>query len=86
MCPDPAFPAPAPLLSLLKPGSYVNHPTLTARFKPSWATREKSSSFYSLQRRANTPSQTHCGKVKQLKQSLSQPCASVDVDLGSGPV
>lgn len=71
----------------LKPGSSEDHPSLAARFKPSWATREQSSSFYSLQRRRNTPNQTHCGKVKQAKQSLSsQLCTTVDLDPGSGPV
>lgn len=65
----------------LKPGSYEDHPSLAARFKPSQATREQSSSFYGLQRRRSTPSQTHCAKVKQAKQSLSQPCTTVDVDL-----
>lgn len=83
MCPGPASAAPASLPFLLKPSSYMDHLSLAAKFKPSWTTREQSSSSYRLRRRTNTPSQTHSGKVKQ---SLSQPCTSVDVDPGSGPL
>lgn len=64
MCPGPASLAPALLAPSLKPGFYVDHPSLAARLKSSQATREQSSGIYALRRRTNTPSQSHGGKVK----------------------